>query len=108
MSPPQGASQALAFVRSQAAARRVLYTEKAKADLDAFDQPLDVDDIRDHLCAARDEEIDDFLDDETRAEKKVLILRLFVAETRCYCKVSLSVGWDRSVCVLSFKPWRAS
>jgi hypothetical protein len=93
-------------VRDQASARRVAYAEKAKTDLEAFDVDLDVDDIRDCLCAALDDSIVGYEDDHTRPDKKVLKLKTVVAGKGCYCKVSLRVGWDRTVAVLSFKPWR--
>ncbi len=90
------------FVRRQAVASRVHFSEKALAEARAFDESLDPEDLRDCLCGATDADITSYEADEQYAEKMVLILRLSVAGKSCYCKVSLRPGWDRTVTLLSF------
>jgi hypothetical protein len=108
MAVPADAARALAFVRQQAAARRVVLTEKAMLELRSVGEGLAANDIRECLCTATDGQVVSYEPDQTRPDRTVLKLRTRMADTECYCKVALCLGWDRTAAVLSFKEWKAS
>lgn len=108
MAVPADAARALAFVRQQAAAGRVLLTEKARSELRSVGGGLDADDVNNCLCTVTEGQVVAYEPDQTRPDKTVLKLRTRMADTDCYCKVALRLGWDRTVAVLSFKEWMAS
>lgn len=106
MADSREAAEALEWVRRQAAASRVNYSEKALAEARVFNDSLDLEDLRQSLCGAIETDIMSYEPDERRAEKMVLILRLSVVGKSCYCKLSLRPGWDRTVTLLSFHEWQ--